>query len=242
MFDLYWEYYIMGIILLPAIILAAYAQTKVSSTYNKFSQIASQKGMRACEMARLLLDCADLKNVNVIKVGGHLTDYYDPKKQIVALSASNHDSTSIAALGVAAHEVGHAMQYKTDYLPIKLRSIIIPIVNFSSKMLWPLVLIGLIFNFAAMPGTIIGDIFLWSGIIVFGLAALFDFITLPCEYNASNRALQILEQSEILTPEETNGANQVLKAAALTYVASLLTSILNLVRFILVFLMHAKED
>ena len=242
MFDLYWDYYVMGIILLPAIILAIYAQSKVNSTYGKFSQVASQKGMRACEMARLLLDCADLRNVDVVRVNGHLTDYYDPKKQIVALSASNHDSTSIAALGVAAHEVGHAMQYKTDYAPIKIRSFIIPIVNFSSKMLWPLVVIGLIFNFAAMPGTIVGDIFLWSGIIVFGLAALFDFITLPCEYNASNRALQILEQSEILTPEETNGASQVLRAAALTYVASLLTSILNLLRFVLVFLKYTRDE
>ena len=242
MFDLYWDYYVMGIILLPAIILAIYAQSKVNSTYGKFSQIACQKGMRACEMARLLLDCADLKNVDVVRVNGHLTDYYDPKKQIVALSASNYDSTSIAALGVAAHEVGHAMQYKNDYAPIKIRSFIIPIVNFSSKMLWPLVVIGLIFNFAAMPGTIVGNIFLWSGIIVFGLAALFDFITLPCEYNASNRALQILEQSEILTPEETNGASQVLRAAALTYVASLLTSILNLLRFVLVFLKYTRDE
>ncbi len=242
MFDLYWEYYIMGIILLPAIILAAYAQSKVSSTYNKFSRVASQKGMRACEMARLLLDCADLKNVEVIKINGHLTDYYDHKKQVVALSASNYESTSIAALGVAAHEVGHALQYKNDYLPIKLRSFIIPIVNFSSTALWPLVLIGLMCNFAVIPGTIFGNIFLWSGVAMFGLAAIFDLITLPCEYNASNRALQLLEQTEILTSEETQGAKKVLSAAALTYVASLLNSILNLVRFILVFLMHAKRD
>lgn len=242
MFELYWEYYVMGIILLPAIILAAYAQGKVSSTYSKYSKIASQKGMRACEMARLLLDCADLKNVDVVRVNGQLTDYYDDKKKVVALSASNHDSTSVAALGVAAHEVGHALQFKNNYFPVKFRTFIIPIVNFSSKMLWPLVLIGLVFNFAAMPGTIVGDIFLWSGVIVFGLAALFDFVTLPCEYNASNRALQILEQTEILTEEETKGAKKVLSAAALTYVASLLNSILNLVRFILVFLLRARRD
>ena len=193
-------------------------------------------------MARLLLDCADLKNVEVIKINGHLTDYYDHKKQVVALSASNYESTSIAALGVAAHEVGHALQYKNDYLPIKLRSFIIPIVNFSSTALWPLVLIGLLCNFAVIPGTIFGNIFLWSGVAMFGLAAIFDLITLPCEYNASNRALQLLEQTEILTSEETQGAKKVLSAAALTYVASLLNSILNLVRFILVFLMHAKRD
>lgn len=242
MYDLYWEYYIMGIILLPAILLAIYAQTKVSTSYAKYSKIASAKGITAVEMARLLLDCADLQNVDVIRVNGELTDYYDDRKKVVALSTSTHDSTSIAALGVAAHEVGHALQYKNNYLPIKLRSIIIPIAKFSSTMLWPLVMLGLILNFAAMPGSIIGDIFLWSGIIVFGAAALLDFITLPCEFNASKRALQILEQAEILTPTETQGAKKVLSAAALTYVAALLNSILNLLRFVLVVLMHSRRD
>lgn len=242
MYELYWEYYLMGIILLPAILLAIYAQSKVSSSYNKYSKIASAKGLTAFQMARLLLDCAELQNVEVVRVNGQLTDYYDPKKKIVALSASNHDSNSIAALGVAAHEVGHALQYKTNYLPIKLRSIIIPITNISSTLLWPLVMLGLILNFAAMPGSAIGNIFLWSGVIVFGLAALLDFITLPCEFNASKRALQLLEQTEILTPEETQGAKKVLSAAALTYVAALLNSILNLLRFVLVILMHTKRD
>ena len=227
MYELYWEYYLMGIILLPAILLAIYAQSKVTSSYNKYSKIASAKGLTAFQMARLLLDCAELQNVEVVRVNGQLTDYYDPKKKIVALSASNYDSNSIAALGVAAHEVGHALQYKTNYLPIKLRSIIIPITNISSTLLWPLVMLGLILNFAAIPGSTIGNIFLWSGVIVFGLAALLDFITLPCEFNASKRALQLLEQTEILTPEETQGAKKVLSAAALTYVAALLNSILN---------------
>lgn len=240
-YDLYWEYYLMGIILLPAIILAAYAQTKVSTTYRKYSQVFSKRGMKACELARLLLDCADLNHIQVTQVAGELTDYYDPKKQIVALSKSVHDSTSVAALGVTAHEVGHALQYKTNYLPMKLRSLIIPIAKFSSALLWPLVMIGLIFNFVAIPGSFIGDVFLWSGIIVFALAAILDLVTLPVEYNASKRAVEILSQTEILDEEESRGAKKVLNAAALTYVAALLNSILNLVRFLLVVLIHVKD-
>lgn len=242
MFGLYWEYYVMGIILLPALILAIYAQSKVSTTYGKYSQVLSKKGMKAFEMARLLLDCAELNNVQVIKVSGDLTDYYDDKKKVVALSSKVYDSSSVAALGIAAHEVGHALQFKNNYLPIKIRSAIIPITNISSTLLWPLVMIGLIFNFAAMPGSLIGDICLWSGVIIFGLAALLDLITLPVEYNASRRAVQVLSKTEILTEEETVGAKKVLNAAALTYVAALLTSILNLVRFLLVILMHSRRD
>ncbi len=242
MFSLYWEYYIMGIILLPALILAIYAQSKVNSTYGKFSQVMSKKGMKACEMARLLLDCAELQNVKVIQVAGNLTDYYDDKKKVVALSSSVYDSSSVAALGIAAHEVGHALQFKNNYLPVKIRNIIIPITNISSTLLWPLVMLGLIFNFAAMPGSLVGDICLWSGVIIFGLAALLDLITLPVEYNASHRAIQILSKTEILDDEETKGAKKVLGAAALTYVASLLTSILNLIRFLLVILMHSNRE
>ena len=239
---LYWEYYVMGIILLPGLLLAIYAQSKVSSTYSKYSKMMSQKGMKAWEMVRLLLDCADLQNVQVIKVSGNLTDYYDHKKQVVALSSTVYDSSSVAALGVAAHEVGHALQFKNNYLPVKIRSAIIPITNISSTLLWPLVMLGLIFNFAAMPGSLVGDICLWSGVIIFGLAVLLDLVTLPVEYNASNRAVQVLSKTEILTEEETKGAKKVLGAAALTYVASLLTSILNLLRFLLVFLMHSRRE
>lgn len=239
---MYWDYYIMGIILLPAIILAAYAQTKVSSTYAKYSKVLSKSGMSGSQVARLLLDCADLKNIRITQVSGSLTDHFDPKKQIIALSTSVHDSTSVAALGVAAHEVGHAIQEKDGYLPYKIRRFIIPVTNFLSTMLWPLVILGLVFNFAAVPGSIIGDIFLWSGVIVFGFATLVDLVTLPVEFNASKRAINTLYKTEILDPSETAGAKKVLSAAALTYVAALLNSILNLLRFVLVFLMNAKRD
>ncbi len=239
---MYWDYYVMGIILLPAIILAIYAQTKVSLTYTKFSTVLSKKGFKAQDMARILLDCADLQNISIKRISGELTDYYDHKKQVIALSASVYDSSSVAALGVAAHEVGHAIQYKDNYLPIKIRSFIIPLTKFSSTILWPLVVIGLMFNFAVIPGTMFGDIFLWIGVAFFGIMVLLDLVTLPVEYNASHRAITVLSQAEILDEEETNGAKKVLSAAALTYVASLLNSILNLVRFLLVFLMNRRDD
>ncbi len=239
---MYWDYYIMGIILLPAIILAAYAQTKVNTTYTRYSKMIAKSGMTGAEVARLLLDCADLKHIQVVRVQGELTDYYDPKKQVVALSNSVYDNQSVSALGVASHEVGHAIQDKNGYIPFKIRKAIIPVTNFLSSMLWPLVIFGLIFNFAAIPGSIIGDVFLWSGVIMFGFAALVDVVTLPVEFNASKRAINTLYKTEILDPTETAAAKKVLGAAALTYVASLLTSLLNLLRFVLVFLMHARDD
>ena len=239
---MYWDYYLMGIILLPAIILAIYAQAKVSSTYAKYSKVLSKNGMTGAQVARLLLDCADLKNIKITQIGGNLTDHYNPQKQIVALSAWHNDSTSVAALGVAAHEVGHAIQEKNGYVPYKIRKFIIPVTNFLSSMLWPLVVIGLIFNFAAIPGSIVGDVLLWSGVTVFGLATLVDLVTLPVEFNASKRAINTLYKTEILDPSETAGAKKVLNAAALTYVAALLNSLLNLLRFVLVFLMNAKRD
>lgn len=239
---MYWDYYLMGIILLPAILLAIYAQSKVNNTYSQFSKVMAQNGLKAQEVARLLLDCADLKNITITKVNGKLTDYYDHKNQTLALSSSTYDSSSVAALGVAAHEVGHALQFKDEYLPIKIRSFIIPLTNISSTILWPLVLIGLALNFAIYPGTIIGNVFLWIGVAFFGIAVILDLITLPVEYNASRRAIELLSQTEILNEEETKGAKKVLSAAALTYVASLLNSILNLVRFVLVFIMNSRRN
>lgn len=239
---MYWQYYIMGIILLPALLLAIYAQTKVNTTYSTYSKMLAKSGMTASQVARILLDCAELNNVKIIQVSGNLTDYYDPKKKVLALSSTVHDSSSVAAIGVASHEVGHAIQDKNGYVPFKLRSFIIPITNFMSTLLWPLVIMGLIFNFAAVPGSIVGDVFLWCGVIIFGLAVLIDLVTLPVEYNASKRAVNTLYKTEILDATETAGAKKVLSAAALTYVAALLTSILNLIRFLLVFLLNSKSS
>ena len=231
----YFEYYIMGIILLPAIILAIISQNKVNSTYSAYSKVLSQNGKTAAEVARLLLDSAGLTYVKIIKIAGHLTDHYDPKKQIVALSSAIHDSTSVAAIGIAAHEVGHAVQYKEKYAPVKIRAALIPITNFASTALWPLVFIGLIFGYIGTYDSPMSQGFLWAGIIFFGLAALLNIVTLPVEYNASNRATRVLYKTEILTAKETAGAKKVLSAAALTYVAAMLVSVLNLLRFLLVF-------
>lgn len=239
---MYWDYYFMGIILLPAILLAAYAQTKVSTTFAKYSKVLSQNGMTGSQVARVLLDCANLSHIKLTQVAGNLTDHFDHKKQLVALSTSVYDSASVAALGIAAHEVGHAIQARDGYLPYQIRRLIIPLTNFLSATLWPLVILGLAFNFAVVPGSLTGNIFLWCGVAVFGFATLVDLVTLPVEFNASRRAIDVLYKAEILTESETEGARKVLGAAALTYVAALLNSVLNLLRFILVFLMNAKRD
>lgn len=230
-----WEYYVMGIILIPGIIFAGIAQSRVSSNFNKWSAILSSCGLTGEQVARKILDENGLTNIKIVRVRGTLTDYYDNKKQIIALSNDVANSTSIASIGVAMHEVGHALQYKNNYFPIKLRNIIIPISNFISNMLWPLVIIGVLFNFLILPNSVFGMVILWIAVISFALAVLFNLITLPVEYNASSRALKVLQTNNILHEEELDGAKAVLNSAALTYVAALLMSILNLLRFVLVF-------
>lgn len=226
---MYFEYYIMGIILLPGIILSIYAQAKVNSTFAKYKTTFAECGKRASDIARLFLDQAGLRDINIIRVRGNLTDYYHHKKKIIALSDSVYDSESVAAIGVACHEVGHALQYKSGYFPIKLRNLIIPICNFANSMLWVLIFFGALFYYTSL-----GTTFLWIGVGVFALAVLLNLITLPVEYNASHRALQILKDSTILQEDEVRTAKEVLYSAALTYVASLVVSILNLVRLLLV--------
>ena len=228
----YWDYYLMGIILIPGLLLGIYAQTKVNKAYNKFSKIPNMGGRTASEVARIILDAAGCNNVEIKKINGELTDNFNPSTNTVSLSTSVCDSTSVAAIGIAAHEVGHALQHKTNYFPMKLRKVAIVTSNISSTLLWPLVIIGLIFNFALYSS--IGMYMVWAGIIVFGLAALVNLITLPVEFNASSRATAILKQSGILNETETKQAKKVLDAAALTYVAALVVSILNLLRFLIV--------
>ena len=226
---MYWDYYVLGIILIPGIILGIYAQIKVTRSFNKYQTSLVECGKTASEIARMFLDFAGLKDVSIIKVNGELTDYYNNRKKVLALSESVYDNSSVSALGVACHEVGHALQYKSNYLPIKIRNFIIPICNFANTMLWVLVVLGAIFFY-----TNLGLIFWWIGVGVFGLSVLINLITLPVEYNASNRALKLLKDSEILNEEEVSQAKEVLYAAGLTYVASLVVSILNLLRLILV--------
>lgn len=236
---MYFEYYLMGIILVPALILAIWAQTRVSSNFNKYNQIMSKRGMKACEVARLILDAAGLQHVKVVSTQGHLTDNFNPKTNIVSLSQEVYDSSSVAAIGIASHEVGHAIQYAQNYSPIKIRSVLVKVSNISSALLWPLVLIGLLLNFGL--GTVFGNVCLWAGVIVFGVAMIFEMVTLPVEYNASKRAKQILSDSELLDSEEMVGVNKVLNAAALTYVASMLIAMLNFLRFLIVMLANNRD-
>ena len=170
---MYWDYYLLGIILLPGIILSIYAEFKVSSTFNKYSMTTAQCGRTASEVARLFLDFAGLKDIQIVKVHGHLTDYYNHRKKIIALSSDVYDSTSLSAIGVACHEVGHALQYKSAYLPIKFRNIIIPICNFSNRLLWPLVIIGAILYY-----TNIGQVFILIGVGIVAVIAVILIIVL----------------------------------------------------------------
>ncbi len=233
---LYFEYYLLGIILLPGIILAAFAQHRVSSTFNKYKNVASESGKTAVEIARMFLDFAGLQDVQIIKVRGHLTDYYNHRKKTLALSESTYNSSSISALGVACHEVGHALQFKSRYLPILIRNLLIPIVNFAQHFVWILLIFGFVIFYMTTS-----TLWLWIALAVFASSTLIHLITLPVEYNASKRALQLLEDSTVLTTDETAEAKKVLNAAALTYVAGLLVSILNLLRFALLIFIRIKD-
>lgn len=212
-------------IVLPFFLLALWAQMNVKGTYNRYSRVASRKGVTAAEVARQILDESGLQNVAVEHVGGNLTDHYDPRTNVVRLSDTVYNSSSVAAIGIAAHEVGHAVQHATGYTPVKIRSAIIPVSQIGSNLAIPLIFIGLIFS-----------AFLWLayvGIVFFALATVFQVVTLPVEFNASNRAVKVLGERQILAPDELEGTKKVLSAAALTYVAALAVSLANLLRFVL---------
>ena len=230
----YWEYILMGIILIPGLIFASIAQIRVNNAYKQYSMVISKKNILAKDAARQILDGANLENVGLETVRGTLSDHYDPTKNVVRLSEDIASSSSIAALGIAMHEVGHAIQHNKGYFPAKLRKFAVGLSNATSFILWPLVIIGLVYNFIYLDG-FVGAICLWSGVGFFGVAVLLNLITLPVEYNASNRALAILEHTNILDKTELPACKKVLRAAGLTYVAALIVSILNLLRFVLVF-------
>lgn len=227
----YYDYYYL-ILVVPAILISLWAQFKVSSTFNRYNNVFSRRGYTAAQIARTILDANGLQNVRIERVTGKLTDHYDPRANVIRLSDSVYDSTSVAAIGVAAHESGHAVQYAVGYSPIKLRNAVIPLTNIGSTLSMPLLLLGLIFSFRPL---VIG------GILLFSLVALFQLITLPVEFNASNRALQILQTGNYLSDEELVGARKTLSAAAMTYVAALLVSLMQLLRLILLYGRRNKD-
>ncbi len=225
-FDYSYVMYVM-----PAIFLSLYAQYKVSSTFNSFSRVQSSRGMTGAQAATALLQRSGLWDVNVERVRGNLTDHYDPRTKTLRLSDSVFDSTSIAAIGVAAHETGHAVQHEEGYIPLSTRNSIVPIANFASKLSMPLILLGFFFSYSAGLGYFLIEL----GIILFGAVVLFQVITLPVEFNASKRALLMTEDAGILTDHEVQGAKKVLNAAALTYVAATIVAIANLLRLLAIF-------
>ncbi len=214
------------IYVMPALLFAMYAQFMVNSRFSKYSKVYSQRGMTGAEAARLILDNNGLQNVQIRHISGHLSDHYDPRTRTVNLSDSVYSSTSIASIGVAAHEVGHAIQHATNYAPMSIRSAIVPITNIGSSLSMPLFIIGLLFNF---------DFLAVAGIILFSLVAIFQLVTLPVEFNASNRALRTLESYNMLSDDELGNTKKVLGAAAMTYVAALLTSLAQLLRLLAIF-------
>lgn len=218
-------YYGSYIILIPAFILSMYAQVKVQSTFQKYSNVNSTNGYTGAQVARMLLDDNGLFNVPVEITNGKLTDHYDPGKRVMRLSQEVYYGTSVASIGVAAHETGHAIQHAKSYSPLQIRNSIVPMVNFSSSASWILFLIGFIVQ---------APLLINLGIILFGAVVIFQVITLPVEFDASNRAIKILSSKGILYGEEVKGAKAVLNAAALTYVAAALTALLELVRLIII--------
>jgi Zn-dependent membrane protease YugP len=214
--------------MLPVLLLTILAQIGVKTTYAKYEKRLAASGLTARDVARKILDGAGLSSVPLETVGGQLTDHYDPRAQVIRLSAGVADSRSIAAIGVAAHECGHAIQHARAYFPIKVRQAIIPATNIASRLSVPLLLLGLLF-------TAYGQIFLtvaYLGVALFGFSVLFQLVTLPVEFNASRRALTILKAEGILQGEEVRGARKVLSAAAMTYVAALAVSLLQLLRLL----------
>lgn len=218
------------IILIPALIIAAVAQYKVSSTFDKYSRFGNRNGYTGSQVARMLLDNNGLYDVPVEVISGKLTDHYDPTRRVMRLSEEVFYGNSVASIGVAAHETGHAFQHKERYAPLVIRNSIVPVVNFSSNISWLLFFAGFILDIRPLIN---------FGILLFSAVVIFQLITLPVEFDASSRALRILERRGILYSEELRGAKAVLSAAAMTYVAAAITAISNLIRLILI---SRRED
>lgn len=218
------------VLVLPAMILAMFAQTKVKTTFNRYSRVVNISGYTGADVAKRIMNLAGVHDVRVERVRGNLTDHYDPTQKVLRLSDSVYDSKSVAAIGVAAHEVGHAIQHNTGYSFLRFRHAIFPVANIASRAAFPLIIIGSLFSAGQNV-----SILLNLGIIFFAITVLFAIITLPVEFNASRRAMNILDAEGILVGDELNGASKVLKAAALTYVASAAVAIGQLLRLLVIF-------
>ena len=223
-----WTYIVL---VLPCILLSLWASSNVNSTFQRYSKTMSMRRITGAQAAQRVLSAGGVSNVRIERVSGNLTDHYDPKSNVIRLSDSVYDSTSVAAIGVACHEAGHAVQYAHNYGPIKLRAAIIPVTNFGSRIAMPLILLGILFSaFADFSYTLV-----YLGIGCFSLSLVFQLVTLPVEFNASRRAMVAIEEGNILTEEEQRGAKKTLQAAALTYVAATAVALAQLLRLLAIF-------
>ncbi len=229
MMNSYFAYYATEILLIPAILFTLYAQMKVKSNFNRYSKIRNDRNLTGAQAARMILDANGLSNVRIEAVRGSLTDHYDPRTRVLRLSQSVCNVNSIAAVSVACHEAGHALQHANGYAPLKIRNSIVPLANFASNFCWILVIIGLGLLTA---GSYMGDMLFNIGIIMMIVVILFHTVTLPVEFNASSRALKQMQALSIIDDEEEAGAKKVLRAAAMTYVAALAVAIGNLLRML----------
>ena len=230
-----WTYIV---IILPCMLLSLWASSRVNTTFKKYSTQYSLRRLTGADAARRVLSSHGVHNVRIERVSGNLTDHFDPKTNVIRLSDSVYGSTSTAAIGVACHEAGHAVQYAMDYAPIKVRAAIIPLTNFGSRIAMPLILAGILFSTLGM----FSDLLVYLGIACFGFSLVFQLVTLPVEFNASRRAMAAIETANLLTEEEQRGAKKTLKAAALTYVAATAVALAQLIRLIAIFGNRRRRD
>lgn len=238
----YIEYTLLGLILLPGIVFASVMSVKVNITFAKYYQVKSAKGYSGAEVARKILEKNNIHDA-IIRQGDSddLVDNFDPESGVVTLSKRVYGEDSVSSLAVAAHEIGHVIQHDEGYTPIKIRTVLAKTSSIMNVFVWPLILFGIIFDFAYIGG-VIGKAFLWAGVAFFGVTLLFSLITLPVELNASKRGLQMLVATGSLDEMEVKGAKKVLTAAAMTYVAAIVVSVLQLLRFVLFFLLNSRNN
>lgn len=227
-----WTYLVL---VLPCLILSLWASASVKNTFRRYSQQYSQRRITGADAAERVLRYNGVENVRIERISGELTDHFDPRTNVIRLSDSVYSSTSTAAIGVACHEAGHAVQYAKHYAPIKLRAAIIPVTNIGSKLAMPLILLGILIPF-------LGYTFVYLGIACFGLSLIFQLITLPVEFNASTRAIRAIDEAGILSSQELIGAKRTLRAAAMTYVAATATALAQLLRLIVLFGGRRRRD
>lgn len=220
----YMLYYATGVVMIPVLLFSFYCQIKVKRAFRRYSSVHAMCGMTGAQAAARLLQLNGITDVQIRQIGGTLTDYYDPKNKEICLSGDVYNATSVAAIGVACHEAGHACQHAQGYAPLKIRNAAIPATRIGSSLGIPLVLLGMVFTWRPL---------IMVGIVLYALVALFQLLTLPVEFNASRRALQTIESNQFLTEQEYRGAKKVLTAAALTYVAALASALATLLRLLL---------